>query len=197
MSHTGGCLTRSDCRSSTGGGSSGRPSARLVAAAPQQWRSFEAVAELFDGPQDTEWETDRDRIDQAVRDPWTVRAILDTSVVIATDVGPLQRELAIKFGHAGRTALRRARGHGRRRARRTAAPASILQHHFDALPVEEAVAASYGRLATAVVAAGRQPRARTMDLLIAATVHAHSARVYTRNAKDFVGADSLVEIVAV
>lgn len=95
MSHTGGCLTRSDCRSSTGGGSSGRPSARLVAAAPQQWRSFEAVAELFDGPQDTEWETDRDRIDQAVRDPWTVRAILDTSVVIATDVGPLQRELAI------------------------------------------------------------------------------------------------------
>ncbi len=50
----------------------GRPAARLIGAAPQPWRSFESVAELFDGPQDTEWEMDRDRIDQAVRDPWTV-----------------------------------------------------------------------------------------------------------------------------
>ena len=50
----------------------GRPSARLVAASPQPWRSFEAIAELFDGPQDTESEADRDRIDQTVRDPWTV-----------------------------------------------------------------------------------------------------------------------------
>lgn len=57
------------------------------------------------------------------------------------------------------------------------------------------MAASYGRLAAAVTAAGRQPR--MMDLLIAATAHAHSARVYTRNAQDFVGADDLVDIVAV
>lgn len=74
---------------------------------------------------------------------------------------------------------------------------SILQHHFDALPVDEAVAASYGQLAAAVAEAGRQPRARTMDLLIAATAHAHLARVYTRNAQAFVGADRLVEVVAV
>ena len=50
----------------------GRPSARLVAAAPQQWRSFEDVAELFRGSADTEWEADRERIDQTVRDPWDV-----------------------------------------------------------------------------------------------------------------------------
>lgn len=50
----------------------GRPTARMVAAASQPWRSFEAIAELFDGPPDTEWEADRDRIDHAVRDPWTV-----------------------------------------------------------------------------------------------------------------------------
>lgn len=48
----------------------GRASARLVAATPQRWRSFEEVAELFEGPADTEWEADRERIDQAVRDPW-------------------------------------------------------------------------------------------------------------------------------
>jgi toxin FitB len=36
-----------------------------------------------------------------------------------------------------------------------------------------------------------------MDLLIAATAHAHSARLYTRNADDFVGVADLVEVVAV
>lgn len=48
----------------------GRASARLVAATSQRWRSFDQVAELFEGPDDPEWEADRDRIDQAVRDPW-------------------------------------------------------------------------------------------------------------------------------
>lgn len=51
----------------------GRASARLVAAAPRRWRSFTEVAELFDGPADTAWETDRDRIDQTMRDPWSVQ----------------------------------------------------------------------------------------------------------------------------
>jgi predicted nucleic acid-binding protein len=35
-----------------------------------------------------------------------------------------------------------------------------------------------------------------MDLLIAATAHAHSARLYTCNAADFCGLEDLVEIVA-
>lgn len=48
----------------------GRPSARLVAATPQRWRTFDEVAELFRGAADTEWEADRERIDQVVRDPW-------------------------------------------------------------------------------------------------------------------------------
>ena len=36
-----------------------------------------------------------------------------------------------------------------------------------------------------------------MDLLIAATAHAHGARLYTRNIDDFAGLEELVEIVAV
>ena len=126
-----------------------------------------------------------------------VRAVLDTSVVIARDVGPLPGELAISaatlaelhFGVLVTTddAVRAER------LRRL----SVLHRRFDALPLDEAVAASYGRLAAAVVAAGRQPRARTMDLLIAATAHAHGARLYTRNAADLRGADELVEVVAV
>ena len=71
----------------------------------------------------------------------------------------------------------------------------LLQRTFDALPIDEKVAASYGQLAAAVVEAGRQPRARSLDLLIAATAHAHSARLYTRNAADFHGIERLVDIV--
>jgi len=74
---------------------------------------------------------------------------------------------------------------------------SVLHKHFDALPVDEAVAISYGRLAAAVVDAGRQPRRRVMDLLIAATAHAHDARLYTRNIDNFAGLEDLVEITAV
>ena len=125
-----------------------------------------------------------------------MRALLDTSIVIAADVGGLEGELAISsvtlaelhFGIlVAKTAETRAE-----RLRRL----SVLQRQFDALPLDEAVAASYGQIAAAVVQAGRQPRARTMDLLIAATAHAHSARLYTRNPDDFVGVDKYVEIVS-
>lgn len=126
-----------------------------------------------------------------------MRSILDTGVVIATDVGPLEGELAISSVtlaelHFGVLVAREPAVRAERLRR-----LSVLQHRFDALPVDDAVAASYGQLAAAVAEAGRRPRARTMDLLIAATAHAHSARVYTRNAKDFLGADHLVEVVSV
>jgi len=124
-----------------------------------------------------------------------MRGILDTSVVIDTDVGPLEGELAVSAAtlaelHFG-VLVARERAVRAERLRRL----SFLQRRFDALPVDEAVAASYGQLAAAVVDAGRRPRARVMDLLIAATAHAHSARLYTRNLDDFVGLDGLVEVV--
>jgi predicted nucleic acid-binding protein len=71
---------------------------------------------------------------------------------------------------------------------------SAIQRRFDALPIDGAVAESYGRLAARVAAVGRQPRARVMDLLIAATAHAHGATVYTRNAEDLAGLEDLVTI---
>lgn len=126
-----------------------------------------------------------------------MKGILDTSVVVATDVPQLEGELAVSAATVAELQ------YGVLVARTPAARASrlhrlsVLMGQFDALPVNEAVAASYGRLAAAVVEAGRQPRARTMDLLIAATAHAHGARLYTRNAKDLVGIEELVEIVPV
>ncbi|HLR94000.1 MAG TPA: type II toxin-antitoxin system VapC family toxin [Jiangellaceae bacterium] len=126
-----------------------------------------------------------------------MRAILDTSVVMAGDVGPLDGELAISAVtlaelHFG-VLVASDQGVRAERLRRL----SILQRRFDALPMDDGAATSYGQLAAAVADSGRQPRARALDLLIAATAHAHAARLYTRNAGDFVGADRLVEVVAV
>jgi toxin FitB len=126
-----------------------------------------------------------------------VRAILDTSVVIATDIAPLEGELAISAItlaelHFGVLVAKQRKVRAERLRRLL-----VLQRTFDALPLDEAVAASYGQVAAAVVDAGRQPRARSMDLLIAATAHAHSARLYTRNADDFDGLDNLVDVVTV
>lgn len=126
-----------------------------------------------------------------------MRAVLDTSVVIATDIAPLEGELAVSAItlaelHFGVLVAKQRKVRAERLRRLL-----VLQRTFDALPVDEAVAASYGQVAAAVVDAGRQPRARSMDLLIAATAHAHSARLYTRNADDFDGLDDLVEVVTV
>ena len=51
----------------------GRPSARLIAAHTQQWRTYDAVAELFNGQGDPTWTADRDRVDHALRDPWATQ----------------------------------------------------------------------------------------------------------------------------
>ena len=126
-----------------------------------------------------------------------MKAVLDTSVLLAADLPPLAGELAISavslaelhFGVlvTADPAIRAER------LRRLAQ----LQRTFDALPVDDEVAASYGHLAAAIAGIGRQPRARAMDLLIAATAHAHRARLYTRNATDLVGVDHLVDVMSV
>lgn len=51
----------------------GRPGARLVPAAPRAWRQWGSVAEVFTGPADPDWDTDREMVDQQVRDPWASR----------------------------------------------------------------------------------------------------------------------------
>lgn len=77
---------------------------------------------------------------------------------------------------------------------------AVLQHveaTFDPLPYDQAAARLYGQLCAAVRAAGRQPRTRASDLMIAATAASNDLPLYTANPDDFKGTDNLVEVVAV
>lgn len=49
---------------------SGRAVAELGPAHRDRWRSWSDVAGVFEGPADADWDQDRDRIDQAPRDPF-------------------------------------------------------------------------------------------------------------------------------
>ncbi|MET9328941.1 type II toxin-antitoxin system prevent-host-death family antitoxin [Tsukamurella sp. NPDC003166] len=52
---------------------SGRPAARLVGASSRRWRPGSEVEHLFNGPADPDWTTDRELVDQQIRDPWNAR----------------------------------------------------------------------------------------------------------------------------
>lgn len=125
------------------------------------------------------------------------RSVLDTSVLVATDVRHLEGELAVSVAsvaemHFGVLVTDDAEVRAERVRRLT-----LIEHLYSPLPIDGAVARSYGHLAAAVTRGGRQPRARVMDLLIAATALANDAALITRNADDLRDIEHLVEIVNV
>ncbi|MFD4633701.1 type II toxin-antitoxin system VapC family toxin [Streptomyces sp. NPDC058284] len=82
------------------------------------------------------------------------------------------------------------------RARRT----DVLQraeNEFDPIPFDVEAARIYGRICAAVVSAGRKPRHRVADLMIAATAAAEELPLFTTNPDDFKGLDDLITIVPV
>jgi predicted nucleic acid-binding protein len=82
------------------------------------------------------------------------------------------------------------------RARRTEA-LQRAESEFDPIPFDAEVARIYGRVTAAVVAAGRKPRRRIADLMIAATAIAEDLPLYTTNPGDYAGLDKLIRIVPV
>lgn len=68
---------------------------------------------------------------------------------------------------------------------------------FDPIPFDAACARTYGALCAAVRAAGRTPRPRRFDLLIAAMAVTHQLPLLTRNPSDFAGLHRLLQVVPV
>lgn len=85
---------------------------------------------------------------------------------------------------------------GPERARRL----DVLQraeHEFDPIPFDTEAARAYGQVVAAVLAAGRKPRRRATDLMIAATAIAAGLPLYTTNPADYTGLDRLLAVVPV
>jgi predicted nucleic acid-binding protein len=125
--------------------------------------------------------------------------LLDTSVLVdpaAASVLPSDisiSSLSLAELTAGPHATNDAAERGRRQEH-----LQVIESTFDALPFDDACARAYGRVYAAVAGIGRKPRGpRAVDLLIAATAVAHQLALYTCNADDLRGLESLLEIVDV
>lgn len=82
------------------------------------------------------------------------------------------------------------------RARRT----NLLQHTeatFDPLPFDAEAARAFGLVSAAIRAAGRTPRRRLADLMIASIAITNRVPLYTTNPADYRGLDNLLTVVAV
>ncbi|TPQ15804.1 type II toxin-antitoxin system VapC family toxin [Streptomyces sporangiiformans] len=137
------------------------------------------------------------------------QGLLDTNIMILRkwiDVDELPAEMAISTItlaelSAGPHQVRGSDEHSdydehAERARRM----DVLQraeNEFDPIPFDVEAARIYGRVCAAVVSAGRKPRRRVADLMIAAIAAAEELPLFTTNPDDFKGLDDLITIVPV
>ena len=71
------------------------------------------------------------------------------------------------------------------------------ENEFDPIPFDAEAARIYGRVTAAVITAGRKPRRRVADLMIAAIAIAEDLPLFTTNPDDFAGLDHLLTLVPV
>jgi toxin FitB len=126
-----------------------------------------------------------------------VRVLLDTSVLIepgAVPEGSLVSVASISFAELAFGV--RATTDLRQQALRQARLDRLRAELGPGLPFDDDAANAFGSLTALVVAAGRNPRSRSLDLMIAATAYIHDAGVVTRNIEDFADLQSLVPVFA-
>ena len=134
------------------------------------------------------------------------QGLLDTNIVIlrrSIDPAELPAEMAITAVtlaelSAGPHQVRGDGGYDEHveRARRM----DVLQrveNEFDPIPFDADAARIYGRICAAVVAAGRTPRRRVADLMIASIAVAEDLPLFTTNPDDFKGLEDLLTVVPV
>ena len=127
------------------------------------------------------------------------RGLLDTSILIAFDEdadleAALPEEAAISVAtlaelHYG-VLLAKSDQVRQHRLRRLGQIESL----FQPIPIDATVSRAFATVAHTVKVAGRQPRARIMDLWIAATALVYELPLYTRNVDDFADLQDLVNV---
>jgi predicted nucleic acid-binding protein len=137
------------------------------------------------------------------------RGLLDTNILILrrwVEAGELPSEMAISAVtlaelSAGPHEVRQngeqeACDEHEERGRRL----DVLQraeNEFDPIPFGVEAARIYGRVVASVVATGRKPRHRTVDLMIAATAIAEELPLFTTNPGAFDGLQHLLQVFPV
>jgi predicted nucleic acid-binding protein len=71
------------------------------------------------------------------------------------------------------------------------------ENEFDPIPFGVEAARAYGQVSAAVIAVGRKPRRRAVDLMIASVAIAEGIPLFTTNPADFTGLGHLLTVVAV
>jgi len=111
-----------------------------------------------------------------------VRALLDTSLLIARDAELMPDEGAISAASLAELHFGVHASRDERERERRLTLLGLCEAEFDPIPVDAAVARAWGALAAAAVARGLRPRRRAMDLLIAATAKVHALPLLTLDA---------------
>jgi predicted nucleic acid-binding protein len=135
------------------------------------------------------------------------QGLLDTNILILRDridVAELPDEMAVSAMtlaelSAGPHLVRRDSADYDEHAER-ARRIDVLQrveNEFDPIPFGAEAARLYGRMTAGVVAVGRTPRRRAVDLMIAATAAAEGLPLYTSNPDDYKGLNDIITVVPV
>lgn len=144
--------------------------------------------------------------DTAHRPP---QGLLDTNILILrrwVDPAELPDEMAISAvtlaelsagPHQVRLDSEQAEYHEHAERARRLDVLQRAENEFDPIPFDAEAARAYGRVTAAVIAAGRRPRRRTADLMIAATAIAVGLPLFTTNPDDFAGLAGLLAVIPV
>lgn len=115
----------------------------------------------------------------------SVRALLDTSVLIARDEVPAEVDVAISVVSIAELHFGLLRAHDDDTRALRATRLGMLEARFPApIAIDARVAREWGRLQAAVAQRGGKPRQRIADLAIAATANVHDAVLITQNLRD-------------
>ncbi|SNY80825.1 hypothetical protein SAMN04244553_2397 [Nocardia amikacinitolerans] len=128
------------------------------------------------------------------------RGLVDTNVLILIDaLAP--EELPVELVVSAPTMAELASGpHYARDPAERARRIERLQNAeaiFEPLPFDTRAARRYGHVIAAVLAAGRNPKPRRVDLMIAAIASVHQLPFFTVNPADFEGLSGLIDVHSV